>query len=97
MSRLVIKRSDAKREFGGLKPWLKERLDLPDDVHIRCKSGGMHGNMKVIFSDAEWSYPEGYPDDATVVETGAYFSSPPSAHYKVDLNNVVRDQLEALR
>lgn len=86
MGRLVIKRSEGKREYGSVTGWLRAKLDLADDVSIKLKDGGMYGNMKVIFSN----------EDGEEVETGAYFSNGITRYWKVDMYGDKRERIEGL-
>lgn len=84
--RLYTKKADANREYGGLRPWLQAKLDLPEDVDIRVKDCGMYSNYNIIFT-----FPSGEK-----IECGAYFGFGSSRYYKVTVNNKQRERMKEL-
>lgn len=86
MPKLTIKRGTAKSEYGGLHGWLRAKLDLAEDVSISVKSGGMYGNMKVVFTN----------EDGEEVECEAYFSNGITRYYKVSMWGDKKERVEGL-
>lgn len=88
MGRQSISRADAKSEYGGASPWLRDVLDLPEYAELDVRDdGAMHGGVR-------WTITFPYGEQ---VEFGGYFSKPPVAYYHADISNRHRDQLEEIK
>jgi len=73
MTRHVIKKSEAKSEYGGWKPWFRKQLDLPEEVELSAKDAGSYSNVHVFLT---------FPDGEEIKLSG-YFSGGISPHYKI--------------